>query len=51
MMKSVEALQLAVAFSPTADAMTSWPILVDLERVDVRFGSLEERHLWRNPSP
>lgn len=27
-----------------------WPILVDLEREDVRFGTLEERHLWRNPS-
>ncbi|MCX4538721.1 YrhB domain-containing protein (plasmid) [Streptomyces sp. NBC_00841] len=27
-----------------------WPILVDLERGDVRFGTLDERHLWRNPS-
>ncbi|MEU9401188.1 YrhB domain-containing protein [Streptomyces sp. SID4985] len=27
-----------------------WPILVDLERRDVRFGTLDERHLWRNPS-
>ncbi|MFE2297377.1 hypothetical protein ACFXAW_04190 [Streptomyces sp. NPDC059445] len=27
-----------------------WPILVDLERGDVRFGELDERHLWRNPS-
>ncbi|MCX4869357.1 MULTISPECIES: YrhB domain-containing protein [unclassified Streptomyces] len=27
-----------------------WPVLVDLERGDVRFGSLDERHLWRNPS-
>ena len=27
-----------------------WPILVDLERGDVRFGALEERHLWRKPS-
>ncbi|MFE5406307.1 YrhB domain-containing protein [Streptomyces sp. NPDC056580] len=27
-----------------------WPILVDLERGDVRFGTLEERHLWRKPS-
>jgi hypothetical protein len=26
-----------------------WPILVDLERGDVRFGTLEERHLWKNP--
>lgn len=28
-----------------------WPILVDLERGDVWFGSLGERHLWRNPGP
>ncbi|MET7898876.1 YrhB domain-containing protein [Streptomyces mirabilis] len=27
-----------------------WPVLVDLERGNVRFGTLEERHLWRNPS-
>ncbi|MFI1708296.1 hypothetical protein [Streptomyces griseoruber] len=27
-----------------------WPILVGLERGDVRFGTLEERHLWRNLS-
>ncbi|MFF9158265.1 hypothetical protein ACF1AB_39255 [Streptomyces sp. NPDC014846] len=27
-----------------------WPILVDLERGDVRFGLLEERHLWRDQS-
>ncbi|MGW2741083.1 YrhB domain-containing protein [Streptomyces sp. NPDC001450] len=27
-----------------------WPILVDLERGDVRSGTLDERHLWRNPN-
>ncbi len=27
-----------------------WPILVDLECGDMRFGTLDERHLWRNPS-
>ncbi|NUP14579.1 MAG: hypothetical protein HOZ81_00415 [Streptomyces sp.] len=27
-----------------------WPILVDLERGNVRFGTLEEQHLWRKPS-
>ncbi|MFF8381801.1 hypothetical protein ACF07V_37565 [Streptomyces sp. NPDC015661] len=27
-----------------------WPILVDRERGDVRFGTLDERHLWRSPS-
>lgn len=26
-----------------------WPILVDLGRGDVRFGTLDDRHLWRNP--
>ncbi|MGW6403069.1 YrhB domain-containing protein [Streptomyces sp. NPDC055134] len=26
-----------------------WPILVDLDSGDVRFGTLDERHLWRNP--
>ncbi|MEW2622897.1 hypothetical protein [Streptomyces sp. NPDC048106] len=25
-----------------------WPILVDLEHGDVRFGTLDDRHLWRN---
>ncbi|MFF8848192.1 transposase family protein, partial [Streptomyces sp. NPDC015127] len=24
-----------------------WPIHVDLERGDVRFGTLDERHLWK----
>ncbi|MEU6687757.1 hypothetical protein [Streptomyces sp. NPDC046832] len=27
-----------------------WPILVGLERGDVRFEILEQRHLWKNPS-
>ncbi|MFJ6903308.1 YrhB domain-containing protein [Streptomyces griseoluteus] len=27
-----------------------WPILVDLERGDARVGTLDERHLRRNPS-
>ncbi|WP_407837258.1 YrhB domain-containing protein [Streptomyces sp. DSM 116496] len=27
-----------------------WPILVDLDRGDVRFGTLDERHLWRKPT-
>ncbi|GAA3502730.1 hypothetical protein GCM10019016_098390 [Streptomyces prasinosporus] len=27
-----------------------WPVLVDLERGDVRFVTLDERHLWKNPS-
>ncbi|WP_329594988.1 YrhB domain-containing protein [Streptomyces sp. NBC_01005] len=30
--------------------LDGWPVLVGLERGDVRFGSLDERHLWRNPS-
>ena len=28
-----------------------WPILVDLARGDVRFGTLDERHLWRTRAP
>ncbi|MFJ3574114.1 hypothetical protein [Streptomyces rubiginosohelvolus] len=31
--------------------LDSWPILIDLERGDVRFGTLNERHLWRKPHP
>ncbi|MFF1691507.1 MULTISPECIES: hypothetical protein [unclassified Streptomyces] len=27
-----------------------WPILVDLERGHIRFGTRGERHLWKNPS-
>ncbi|MFC9500179.1 hypothetical protein [Streptomyces sp. NPDC056982] len=27
-----------------------WPILVDLERGHVRFGTLDEWHLWKKPS-
>ncbi|MFV5994984.1 YrhB domain-containing protein [Streptomyces sp. NPDC056231] len=27
-----------------------WPILVDLDSANVRFGTLDERHLWRYPS-
>ncbi|MFE6757994.1 YrhB domain-containing protein [Streptomyces sp. NPDC057684] len=26
-----------------------WPTLVDLGSGDVRFGTLDARHLWRNP--
>ncbi|MGV9351878.1 YrhB domain-containing protein [Streptomyces spiralis] len=26
-----------------------WPILVDLSSGDVRFGTLDERHLWKSP--
>ncbi|MFD8554775.1 YrhB domain-containing protein [Streptomyces fradiae] len=28
-----------------------WPILVDLERGEARFGTLDERHLWTRPTP
>ncbi|MGW3681496.1 YrhB domain-containing protein [Streptomyces prasinus] len=27
-----------------------WPVLVGLENGDVRFATLDERHLWRKPS-
>jgi hypothetical protein len=26
-----------------------WPILVDLERGGARFGTLDERHIWKKP--
>lgn len=26
-----------------------WPSLVDMEREDVRFGTLDERHPWKPP--
>ncbi|MEV5611203.1 YrhB domain-containing protein [Streptomyces sp. NPDC052225] len=26
-----------------------WPVLVDLAAGHVRFGTLDERHLWRDP--
>ncbi|MFD9188182.1 YrhB domain-containing protein [Streptomyces phaeochromogenes] len=33
---------------PRQQLLDCWPILVDLDRGDVRFGTLDERHLWRN---
>ncbi|MFJ5548607.1 hypothetical protein [Streptomyces sp. NPDC093225] len=42
----------SVRYLATRDEMERlldcWPILVDLQSGDVRFGKLEERHLWRN---
>jgi hypothetical protein len=32
----------------TQQLLDCWPILVDLGSGDVRFGTLDERHLWRN---
>ncbi|MER7195861.1 YrhB domain-containing protein [Streptomyces flaveolus] len=36
---------------PRDQLLDCWPILVDLDSGNVRFGLLEERHLWRLPSP
>lgn len=33
---------------PRQQLLDCWPILVDLDRGGVRFGTLDERHLWRN---
>ncbi|MFC9183373.1 hypothetical protein ACFTZJ_22200 [Streptomyces globisporus] len=35
---------------PREQLLDCWPVLVDLARGEVRFGTLDERHLWRNPS-
>ncbi|MFB6979062.1 YrhB domain-containing protein [Streptomyces scopuliridis] len=35
---------------PRQQLLDCWPILVDLDRGDVRFGTLDEQHLWRNPT-
>ncbi|MEU6442328.1 YrhB domain-containing protein [Streptomyces sp. NPDC047046] len=32
---------------PREQLLGCWPILVDLGSGEIRFGSLEERHLWR----
>lgn len=33
-----------------AQLLDCWPILVDLGRADVRFGTLDDRHRWKNLS-
>ncbi|WP_043665272.1 YrhB domain-containing protein [Streptomyces xylophagus] len=35
---------------PGQQLLDCWPILVDLDRGDIRFGTLDERHLWKNPT-
>ncbi|MFD8309052.1 YrhB domain-containing protein [Streptomyces sp. NPDC059690] len=43
-------VQYLVSRDARQQLLDCWPILVDLERGDARFGTLEERHLWRKPS-
>ncbi len=43
-------VQYLASRDPREQLLDCWPILVDLERGDVRSGSLAERHLWRDPS-
>ncbi|MFJ8159085.1 YrhB domain-containing protein [Streptomyces sp. NPDC094468] len=43
-------VQYLASRDPREQLLDGWPVLVDLERGDVRFGTLEERHLWKNPS-
>ncbi|MER5820809.1 YrhB domain-containing protein [Streptomyces mirabilis] len=35
---------------PIQQLLDCWPILIDLDRGDIRFGTLDERHLWKNPT-
>ncbi|MEV1070227.1 YrhB domain-containing protein [Streptomyces sp. NPDC050263] len=35
---------------PRQQLLDCWPILVDLDRGDIRFGTLDERHLWKSPT-
>ncbi|QIZ00576.1 YrhB domain-containing protein [Streptomyces sp. S1D4-11] len=35
---------------PRQQLLDCWPILVDLDRGDIRFGTLDERYLWKNPT-
>ncbi|MGW7045322.1 YrhB domain-containing protein [Streptomyces avermitilis] len=35
---------------PRQQLLDCWPILIDLDRGDIRFGTLDERHLWKNPT-
>ncbi|MGA5098329.1 hypothetical protein ACPCAC_13330 [Streptomyces lavendulocolor] len=43
-------VQYLASREPREQLLDCWPILVDLARGEVRFGTLDERHLWRNPS-
>ncbi|MGW4493558.1 YrhB domain-containing protein [Streptomyces sp. NPDC004376] len=43
-------VQYLASRDPWQQLLDCWPILVDLDRGDVRFGTLDERHLWRNPT-
>ncbi|RZD89357.1 hypothetical protein [Streptomyces albidoflavus] len=38
------------SLEPREQLLDCWPILVDLARGEVRFGTLDERYLWTNPS-
>ncbi|WP_406443214.1 YrhB family protein [Streptomyces sp. NBC_01613] len=35
---------------PRQQLLDCWPILVDFDHGDIRFGTLDERHLWKNPT-
>ncbi|MFE3263661.1 YrhB domain-containing protein [Streptomyces sp. NPDC059215] len=42
-------VQYLASRNPREQLLDCWPILVDLKRGDMRFGTLDERHLWRTP--
>ncbi|MCX5311366.1 YrhB domain-containing protein [Streptomyces sp. NBC_00154] len=43
-------VQYLASRDPRQQLLDCWPILVDLDSGNVRFGTLDERHLWRTPS-
>ncbi|MFJ4786512.1 YrhB domain-containing protein [Streptomyces sp. NPDC088794] len=43
-------VQYLASRDPRQQLLDCWPILVDLDRGDIRFGTLDERHLWKNPT-
>ncbi|MFJ9323805.1 hypothetical protein [Streptomyces globisporus] len=43
-------VQYLASREPREQLLDCRPVLVDLARGEVRFGTLDERHLWRNPS-
>ncbi|MFE4630988.1 YrhB domain-containing protein [Streptomyces mirabilis] len=42
--------QYLASHDPRQQLLDCWPILVDLDRGDIRFGTLDERYLWKNPT-
>ncbi|MER6441632.1 hypothetical protein ABT275_35545 [Streptomyces sp. NPDC001185] len=43
-------VQYLASRDPREQLLDCWPILADLDRADVRPGTLDERHPWKNQS-